>query len=224
MNHSHGSKVKTIKQNVLPEQPHFHPDKKKGTIVSQEKLATLQAQVRTGGKGTACRKKVVHRIATAEEKKSLVLLKELGVNNISHTEEVTIFTNQGTVRHYHNSKVQVSLAASTFTITGHAEAKLLTESLPSILTQLGTDSGTSVRRLAEVLSKLSGDGKASLATEETDNEVPDLVDNFHAFPRMQQCDWKLASEEDRTQRSYWEMLLYSSICYYLYLLLFITAF
>ena len=125
----------------------------------------------------------------------------LGVNNISHTDEVTIFTNQGTVRHYHNSKVQVSLAASTFTITGHAEAKLLTESLPSILTQLGTDSGTSVRRLAEVLSKLSGDGKASLATEETDNEVPDLVDNFHAFPRMQQCDWKLASEEDRTQRS-----------------------
>ena len=69
----------------------------KETIMNQEKLAKLQAQVRIGGKGTARRKKVVHRTATADDKKIQFSLKKLGVNNISGTEEVNMLTNQGTV-------------------------------------------------------------------------------------------------------------------------------
>ena len=69
----------------------------KETIMNQEKLAKLQAQVHTGGKGTARRKKVVHRTATADDKKIQFSLKKLGVNNISGTEEVNMLTNQGTV-------------------------------------------------------------------------------------------------------------------------------
>ncbi|EMP31409.1 Transcription factor BTF3 [Chelonia mydas] len=126
----------------------------KETIMNQEKLAKLQAQVRIGGKGTARRKKkVVHRTATADDKKLQFSLKKLGVNNISGIEEVNMFTNQGTVIHFNNPKVQASLAANTFTITGHAETKQLTEMLPSILNQLGADSLTSLRRLAEALPK-----------------------------------------------------------------------
>lgn len=64
-----------------------------------------------------------------------------------------MFTNQGTVIHFNNPKVQASLAANTFTITGHAESKQLTEMLPGILNQLGADSLTSLRRLAETLPK-----------------------------------------------------------------------
>uniref|UniRef100_A0A2K5ZXK2 NAC-A/B domain-containing protein n=1 Tax=Mandrillus leucophaeus TaxID=9568 RepID=A0A2K5ZXK2_MANLE len=122
----------------------------KETIMNQEKLAKLQAQVRIGGKGTARRKKkVVHRTATADDKKLQFSLKKLGVNNIS-------------VIHFNNPKVQASLAANTFTITGHAETKQLTEMLPSILNQLGTDSLT-----------------RPLATgEDDDDEVPDFVENF----------------------------------------------
>ncbi|CAO2592845.1 Transcription factor BTF3, partial [Lemmus lemmus] len=117
----------------------------KETIMNQEKLAKLQAQVRIGGKGTARRKKkVVHRTATADDKKLQFSLKKLGVNNISGIEEVNMFTNQGTVIHFNNPKVQASLAANTFTIT---------EMLPSILNQLGADSLTSLRRLAEALPK-----------------------------------------------------------------------
>lgn len=67
--------------------------------------------------------------------------------------QVNMFTNQGTVIHFNNPKVQASLAANTFTITGHAETKQLTEMLPSILNQLGADSLTSLRRLAEALPK-----------------------------------------------------------------------
>nr|XP_054507455.1 transcription factor BTF3-like isoform X1 [Agelaius phoeniceus] len=161
----------------------FRSKKMKETIMNQEKLAKLQAQVRIGGKGTARRKKkVVHRTATADDKKLQFSLKKLGVNNISGIEEVNMFTNQGTVIHFNNPKVQASLAANTFTITGHAETKQLTEMLPSILNQLGADSLTSLRRLAEALPKQSMDGKAPLASggddDDDDDEVPDLVENF----------------------------------------------
>ncbi|KAF3830367.1 hypothetical protein GH733_004186, partial [Mirounga leonina] len=77
----------------------------KETIMNQEKLAKLQAQVRIGGKGTARRKKVVHRMATADDKKLQFSLKKLGVNNICGTEEVNMFTSQGTVIHFNTPKL-----------------------------------------------------------------------------------------------------------------------
>ncbi|CAJ1069258.1 transcription factor BTF3 homolog 4-like isoform X2 [Xyrichtys novacula] len=158
----------------------FTHSQMKESIMNQEKLAKLQAQVRIGGKGSARRKKkVVHRTATADDKKLQFSLKKLGVNNISGIEEVNMFTNQGTVIHFNNPKVQASLAANTFTITGHAENKQLTEMLPGILNQLGADSLTSLRRLAETLPKPAGENKAPMvAAEEEDDEVPDLVENF----------------------------------------------
>jgi len=181
----------------------------KETIMNQEKLAKLQAQVRIGGKGTARRKKVVHRTATADDKKLQFSLKKLGVNNISGIEEVNMFTNQGTVIHFNNPKVQASLGADTFTITGHAETKQLTEMLPSILNQLGADSLTSLRRLAEALPKQSVDGKAPLATGEVeDDKVPDLVENFDEASKNE-ANWiELTFEEDKSWRSYWELLFY----------------
>uniref|UniRef100_A0A2K6UHV7 Transcription factor BTF3 n=1 Tax=Saimiri boliviensis boliviensis TaxID=39432 RepID=A0A2K6UHV7_SAIBB len=57
--------------------------------------------------------------------------------------------DDGTVIHFDNPKVQASLSASTFAITGHAETKPITEMLPGILSQLGVDSLTSLRKLAE---------------------------------------------------------------------------
>uniref|UniRef100_H0XV39 Transcription factor BTF3 n=1 Tax=Otolemur garnettii TaxID=30611 RepID=H0XV39_OTOGA len=160
----------------------------KETIMNQEKLAKLQAQVHSGGKGTARRKKkVVHRTAAADDKKLQFSLRKIGVNNISGIKEVNMFTNQGTVIHFNNPKVQASLAANTITITGHAETKQLTEMLPSILNQLGADSLTSWRRQAEALPEQSVDGKAPLATgEDDDGEVLDLVQSFDEAPRMRQ--------------------------------------
>lgn len=57
--------------------------------------------------------------------------------------------DDGTVIHFNNPKVQASLSANTFAITGHAETKQLTEMLPGILSQLGADSLTNLRKLAE---------------------------------------------------------------------------
>merc|ERR1711983_222390 len=115
--------------------------------MNQEKLKQLQAQVRIGGKGTARRKKkVVHRTATTDDKKLQSSLKKLSVNNIPGIEEVNMIKDDGTVIHFNNPKVQASLAANTFAVTGHAENKQITEMLPGILNQLGAESLTHLKR------------------------------------------------------------------------------
>ena len=45
------------------------------------------------------------------------------VNNIPGIEEVNMIKDDGTVIHFNNPKVQASLAANTFAVTGHAENK-----------------------------------------------------------------------------------------------------
>lgn len=87
------------------------------------------------------------------------------------TLQVNMFTNQGTVIHFNNPKVQASLAANTFTITGHAETKQLTEMLPSILNQLGADSLTSLRKLAEALPKQGAQSGFSSVIKGLQNET-----------------------------------------------------
>ncbi|KAB0374248.1 hypothetical protein FD755_014504 [Muntiacus reevesi] len=144
----------------------------KETLMNQEKLAKLQAQMCLDGKGAARRKKVVHRTATADDRKLQFSLKKLGVNNISGIEEVNMFTNQGTVIHFNNTKT-----------------KQLTERLPSILNQLGADSLTSLRRLAEALPRQCVDGRAPLAPgEEEEEEVPDLWSMWMRLPRTKQTE------------------------------------
>ena len=127
---------------LVPMWPHFCSKKMKEAIVNQRKLAKLRARPCIVGKGTAHRKKkVVLTNATENNKKLQLSLKKLGVNNTSFV-EMSMFTNQGTVSHTNNLKVQASLAANTFTIIGHTETKQLTEMLPRILNKLVTDSLT----------------------------------------------------------------------------------
>merc|ERR1712130_1088496 len=133
---------------------------------NQEKLKMLQAQVRIGGKGTVRRKKkVVHRTATTDDKKLQSSLKKLSVNNIPGIEEVNMIKDDGSVIHFNNPKVQASLAANTFAVTGHAENKQITEMLPGILNQLGAESLTHLKRLA---TNVGGASEGAGAQEEED--------------------------------------------------------
>ncbi|XP_067007793.1 transcription factor BTF3 homolog 4 [Anabrus simplex] len=142
--------------------------------MNQEKLKKLQAQVRIGGKGTPRRKKkVVHATAATDDKKLQSSLKKLSVNTIPGIEEVNMIKDDGTVIHFNNPKTQASLAANTFAITGLGENKQITELLPGILSQLGPEGLTQLKRLASVAN--SAGGKASI---EEDDEVPELVENF----------------------------------------------
>jgi len=152
--------------------------------MNPEKLKQLQAQVRIGGKGTPRRKKkVVHRTATTDDKKLQSSLKKLAVNNIPGIEEVNMIKEDGQVIHFNNPKVQASLAANTFAVTGHAENKQITEMLPGILNQLGAESLSNLKKLATTVSSggLGPSDGMKPATEEIDDEddeVPDLVENF----------------------------------------------
>jgi len=145
--------------------------------MNQEKLNKLSSQVRIGGKGTARRKKkVVHRTATTDDKKLQNSLKKLAVNPIPGIEEVNMIKDDGTVIHFNNPKVQASLAANTFAITGQAESKRITDMVPGILSQLRAENFSHLKQLANVQTVGSEFGTATI--DEDDDEVPDLVENF----------------------------------------------
>merc|ERR1712141_804591 len=147
--------------------------------MNAEKLKQLQANVRIGGKGTVRRKKkVVHRTATTDDKKLQSSLKKLSVNNIPGIEEVNMIKDDGTVIHFNNPKVQASLAANTFAVTGHGENKQITELLPGILSQLGAESLTHLRKLAGGVNGAGITDTSGANLADDDDDVPDLVENF----------------------------------------------
>lgn len=183
--------------------------------MNAEKLQKLQAQVRLGGKGTQRRKKkVVHRTATTDDKKLQSSLKKLSVNNIPGIEEVNMIKDDGSVIHFNNPKVQASLAANTFAVTGHAENKQITELLPGILNQLGAESLTHLKKLA---SNVTGggagsglDGAGVGADDDDDDDVPDLVENFDevskneapvAASRVEEDDAAEAADDEDDEKS-----------------------
>jgi len=159
--------------------------------MNQEKLKQLQSQVRIGGKGTARRKKkVVHRTATTDDKKLQSSLKKLSVNNIPGIEEVNMIKDDGTVIHFNNPKVQASLAANTFAVTGHGENKQITDLLPGILNQLGAESLTHLKKLASNVPTADvdgADGGEELVGNDADDDddVPDLVENFDEASKLE---------------------------------------
>merc|ERR1719199_552037 len=104
--------------------------------MNPEKLAKLQASVRTGGKGSVRRKKKAVHKTTTDDKRLQNTLKRLSVNNIPAIEEVNLFKENGTVIHFSNPKVQASIAANTYVVSGHAETKKLQDLLPGIINQL----------------------------------------------------------------------------------------
>ena len=151
--------------------------------MNPEKLKKLQAQVRIGGKGTPRRKKkIVHSTPATDDKKLQSSLKKLSVNTIPGIEEVNIIKNDGSVIHFNNPKAQASLPTNTFAITGHGENKSITEMLPGILTQLGPQDITQLKKIA---SEFANKGAAAAAASagagaggSVDDDVPDLVQNF----------------------------------------------
>uniref|UniRef100_A0A1I8GUZ1 Transcription factor BTF3 n=2 Tax=Macrostomum lignano TaxID=282301 RepID=A0A1I8GUZ1_9PLAT len=159
----------------------------------QAKIDKLKSQVdsiRIGGKGSARRKKkIVHKNTGTDERKVTTTLKKLGVNAIPGIEEVNMFREGGEVIHFTNPKVQASLQANTFAITGQAETKSLTELLPTVWNQMGPESFASLKKMAAGLSSASkpeeGDDSnnaeaaaAVAAAAKDDDDVPELTGNF----------------------------------------------
>eukprot|EP00747_Dinoflagellata_sp_TGD_P163420 gnl/TRDRNA2_/TRDRNA2_182072_c0_seq1.p1 gnl/TRDRNA2_/TRDRNA2_182072_c0~~gnl/TRDRNA2_/TRDRNA2_182072_c0_seq1.p1 ORF type:complete len:158 (-),score=53.47 gnl/TRDRNA2_/TRDRNA2_182072_c0_seq1:96-569(-) len=142
---------------------------------ARAKLTAKFDAVRTGGKGTARRKKLTkHQSHGADDKQLQAQLKRLGVNSIPGIEEVNMFCEDGSVLHFSAPKVQASISANTYIISGHADNKKLEELLPGIINQLGPDNLMNLKRIAEGYAAAGG----SKATEGDDDDVPDLAENF----------------------------------------------
>ncbi|KAJ3682316.1 hypothetical protein LUZ60_014889 [Juncus effusus] len=151
--------------------------------MDREKLMKMASAVRTGGKGSMRRKKkAVHKATSTDDKRLQSTLKRIGVNPIPGIEEVNIFKDDVVIQ-FQNPKVQASIAANTWVVSGSPQTKKLQDLLPSIINQLGPDNLDNLRRLAAQFQQEAADNAgpsesgtgvgASLA--EDDDEVPELV-------------------------------------------------
>lgn len=160
---------------------------------------------REGGKGISRRKKKVKSKNAASHQSDAKLsgvVNKLGATNIPGIEEVNIFLEDGTVLQFKNPKVQASIAANTYVISGPTATKSLQELLPSMMSQAGLggqhgqnpfstagmDENAMMQQMLQI-SQLGGGGStANNAIAEGDDEdddddddddVPDLVEgNF----------------------------------------------
>lgn len=146
---------------------------------------------RTGGKGTARRKKkTVRRSTNTEDKKLQSTLKKLNVNTIPAIEEVNLFQEDAKVIHFTNPLVQASIAANTYVVSGKAETKDLGELLPSILSQLGPSA-------LEDLKHLENEMALNTGGDDDDDDIPDLVEatNFEDISKLDDLEMTLPEED-----------------------------
>ncbi|XP_050219737.1 nascent polypeptide-associated complex subunit beta-like isoform X2 [Mercurialis annua] len=141
--------------------------------MNRERLMKMAGAVRTGGKGSVRRKKkAVHKTTTTDDKRLQSTLKRIGVNAIPAIEEVNIFKDDIVIQ-FTNPKVQASIAANTWVVSGAPQTKKLQDILPQVLGHLGPDNLDNLKRLAEEIQKHSP-GAGAIAQED-DDEVPELV-------------------------------------------------
>jgi len=148
----------------------FDPKKLTAFIKSKQ-----QAQGgRIGGKGTVRRKhKIVRKAATHDDKRLKATLSKLNVRDIPAIEEVNLFKDDGTVIHFASPKVQASIAANTYVVSGNAETKKLQELLPGIINQLGPDNLEDLKKIYASYAQADPN-----KPEDDDEDVPELVSNF----------------------------------------------
>mmetsp|Transcript_2237 Transcript_2237/g.5127 ORF Transcript_2237/g.5127 Transcript_2237/m.5127 type:complete len:174 (+) Transcript_2237:107-628(+) len=147
------------------------------------------ASTSTGGKGSVRRKKKSSsRSSSAQSDAKLsTTLKKLGATNIPGIEEVNLFKDDGRVVHFVNPKVQASIGANTYVVSGQSETKPLQELLPSIVSQLGMDNLSQLQNFATAaqaggipgMGGMPGMPSVDDDDDDDDDDVPDLVDgNF----------------------------------------------
>jgi len=141
-----------------------------------DKLKKMAGAVRTGGKGSMRRKKkAVHKTTTTDDKRLQSTLKRIGVNTIPGIEEVNIFKDDVVIQ-FQNPKVQASIPANTWVVSGVPQTKSLQDLLPTIINQLGPDNLDNLRRLAEQFQKqVPGAETGATAAAQDDDDVPELV-------------------------------------------------
>ncbi|XP_008809948.1 basic transcription factor 3-like [Phoenix dactylifera] len=143
--------------------------------MDRDRLMKMAGAVRTGGKGSVRRKKkAVHKTTTTDDKRLQSTLKRIGVNVIPAIEEVNIFKDDHVIQ-FLNPKVQASIAANTWVVSGSPQTRKLQDLLPGIINQLGPDNLDNLRRLAEQFQKQAPPAAGANIVDNDDDDVPELV-------------------------------------------------
>ncbi|KAL3570682.1 hypothetical protein D5086_027931 [Populus alba] len=121
---------------------------------------------------TGWKKKAIHKTTTTDDKRLQSTLKRIGVNAIPAIEEVNIFKDDMVIQ-FVNPKVQASIAANTWVVSGAPQTKKLQDILPQVLSHLGPDNLDNLKKLAEQIQKQAPG--AGAAAQDDDDDVPDLV-------------------------------------------------
>ncbi|WIA19011.1 hypothetical protein OEZ86_005419 [Tetradesmus obliquus] len=153
--------------------------------MDRDKLMKMASAVRTGGKGTVRRKKkAVHKTTSTDDKRLQSTLKRLGVNTIPGIEEVNIVKDDSII-HFVNPKVQASIAANTYVVSGTPTTKSVADMPdlfgggfnPAMLSQMDPASLAQLQKMAAQYQAAAGAGGAP-GLGDDDDDVPDLVENF----------------------------------------------
>merc|ERR1711935_272282 len=93
--------------------------------------------------------------------------------------EVNFFKEDGKVIHFVNPRVQASIQANTYIVSGPNETKPLQDLLPSIVSQLGMDNISQLQNFATSAAAGGAGGAAGMPglaeDDDDDDDVPDLV-------------------------------------------------
>lgn len=146
-----------------------------------EKLQKMAGTVRTGGKGTVRRKKkAVHKTSSTDEKKLQSNLKRIGVNTIPGIEEVLLFNEDDTCLAFTNPKVQASIAANTYVVSGPSQQKTAQEVMSSMLGGMGNAGLQQLMAQMQMqgMGGMGGGGDEDEEDDDDDDDVPELVGNF----------------------------------------------
>jgi len=130
-------------------------------LAARAKLQAKVGNARTGGKGSARRKKVTkHHDASVDEKKLNAGIRKCGWQSVPGIDQVNMFRTDGKIVHFDNPKFEVSQNLSGYMVSGKAEEKTLHELLPGILDQLDKQDVAALRKMAaEYQAKGKGKGK-----------------------------------------------------------------
>jgi nascent polypeptide-associated complex subunit beta len=123
----------------------------------------------------------MHHAVVKDDKQLINTLKKLGANPIPGIEEVNLFRNDNMVITIKNPKVQTALACNTFSVSGAAVEKPVSEVMPSF-SNMNPESLMQLRNLGSLLNRAraaggaGGDGKPGAVGN--DDDVPVPQENF----------------------------------------------
>ncbi|PIA14794.1 transcription factor BTF3-like protein 4-like protein [Coemansia reversa NRRL 1564] len=141
--------------------------------MNPEKLAKLQAQVRTGGKGTPRRKviKKPTKSVAKEDPKIASTLRQLGVQPIPDIETINMFMDGGKVMAFNVPRLSANINANTFVISGKAEEKSPEQALTEMISRMGSFGPESLSQLAKMTEGLQTGTDAG----DVDDDIPELI-------------------------------------------------